>query len=111
MRTTLTLDDDVAARLKQLDGFSSFKEAVNATLRAGLAQLDAEAEPKAEKYRLQTVALEPLIHNVDNIAEILDLIEEKDEFAPDRCQYPAVCKSLKLCSTSSCYRLVRTASQ
>ncbi|MGE0393765.1 MAG: ribbon-helix-helix protein, CopG family [Vicinamibacterales bacterium] len=38
MRTTLTLDPDVAARLKKLvdDGGLSFKEAVNDALRRGL---------------------------------------------------------------------------
>ena len=38
MRTTLTLDDDVAARLVRIqrERGISFKEAVNATLRAGL---------------------------------------------------------------------------
>jgi hypothetical protein len=39
MRTTLTLDDDVASRLKQLAHRKriSFKEAVNAAIRRGLA--------------------------------------------------------------------------
>ena len=39
MRTTITLDPDVAAQLERLtrDRSMTFKEAVNATLRAGLA--------------------------------------------------------------------------
>ena len=76
MRTTLTLDDDVAARLKQLEGFSSFKEAVNAALRAGLDQLASGASESPQNYKIQSVPLEPIIQNVDNIAEILELIEE-----------------------------------
>ena len=68
----------LAARLKRLNGFRSFKEAVNAILRAALAQLNAEPKQKAQNYKLQAVPLEPLIQNVDNITEILDLIEEKD---------------------------------
>jgi hypothetical protein len=38
MRTTITLDEDVAARLERLrrEKGLSFKETVNATLRAGL---------------------------------------------------------------------------
>ncbi|MEM9151709.1 MAG: hypothetical protein AAGB19_14810 [Cyanobacteria bacterium P01_F01_bin.3] len=75
MRTTLTLDDDVAARLKQLDGFASFKEAVNVVLRAGLDQLTAGSLKFTQDYSIQSVDLEPVIQNVDNIAEILDLIE------------------------------------
>ena len=76
MRTTLTLDDDVAARLKRLTGFSSFKEAVNEALRAGLDQLEAPPTKAAIPYRIQPVKLKPKVNNVDNIAEILDLIEE-----------------------------------
>ena len=76
MRTTLTLDDDVAARLRQLDGFSSFKDAVNAVLRAGLDQLTHDSSKVAQDYKIRAVELEPIVQNVDNIAEILDLIEE-----------------------------------
>ncbi len=76
MRTTLTLDDDVAARLKRLTGFSSFKEAVNEALRAGLEQLEAPPPKSQIPYRLQPVKLEPKITNIDNIAEILDMLEE-----------------------------------
>ena len=45
MRTTLTLDDDVAARLEQerRRRRSSFKDIVNDVLRASTAMLDAEA--------------------------------------------------------------------
>jgi Arc/MetJ family transcription regulator len=43
MRTTLTLDDDVAAKLKELARHKrlSFKEAVNAVLRRGLRAQEA----------------------------------------------------------------------
>ena len=78
MRTTLTLDDDVAARLKQLEGFSSFKDAVNAALRAGLDQLASEVSKAPQDYKIHSVALDPIVLNVDNIAEILDLIEEQN---------------------------------
>jgi hypothetical protein len=39
MRTTVTLDDDVAARLREVarERGQSFKEALNAAVRAGLA--------------------------------------------------------------------------
>jgi hypothetical protein len=51
MRTTITLDDDVAARLQHIarERRISFKEAVNDTLRAGLG---AAAQPRP--YRLPT---------------------------------------------------------
>jgi predicted transcriptional regulator len=51
MRTTLTLEDELARRLKELarrEG-RSFKEVVNAALRRGLA-----AQEVAELYRVET---------------------------------------------------------
>jgi predicted CopG family antitoxin len=77
MRTTLTLDDDVAARLKQLKGFSSFKEAINEALRLGLNALEAPSMSSQHAYKVEAVDLGRLkIKNVDNIAEILNLLEE-----------------------------------
>ena len=51
MRTTITIDEDVAARLEQIqrERRLTFKEVVNATLRAGLGET-GEARP----YRLPT---------------------------------------------------------
>ncbi|MFN2495762.1 MAG: ribbon-helix-helix protein, CopG family [Pseudonocardiaceae bacterium] len=45
MRTTLSLDDDLAAQLEQLRarGDRSFRQLVNDALRARLAQLDRES--------------------------------------------------------------------
>lgn len=53
MRTTLTLDPDVAARLERMtkERSISFKEAVNATLRAGF---DAEPAARPAPYVLPT---------------------------------------------------------
>lgn len=53
MRTTLTLDDDVAIRLEKLQAErgDSFKAAVNTALRAGLDALSAPAE-EATPYRI-----------------------------------------------------------
>lgn len=51
MRTTVTLDPDVAAKLKQTarERGISFKEALNANVRRGLASEEASAQP----YRIQ----------------------------------------------------------
>jgi hypothetical protein len=51
MRTTITLDEDVAAQLRRLmrERELTFKDAVNTTLRAGLG---ATREPRG--YRLPT---------------------------------------------------------
>lgn len=52
MRTTVTLDDDVASRVKELAHVrrTSFKEALNEVLRRGLNAQDLEgaAEPRFE---------------------------------------------------------------
>jgi hypothetical protein len=48
MRTTLTLDPDVATMLKKAvaSGNRSFKDIVNIALRAGLIAMDPAAKPK-----------------------------------------------------------------
>lgn len=53
MRTTLTLDDDVALRLEKLQAerFDTYKAAVNAVLRAGLDALSTPTEERAP-YRI-----------------------------------------------------------
>lgn len=53
MRTTLTLDDDVAIRLEKLQAerSESFKAVVNAALRAGLDTLSTPAA-EASPYRI-----------------------------------------------------------
>jgi hypothetical protein len=52
MRTTLTLDSDIAERLRQEAalGKQSFKEIVNAALRRGLS---SDLPPKREPYTVQ----------------------------------------------------------
>lgn len=47
MRTTVTLDPDVAAKLKRLAGERriSFKEALNSTVRSGLQREEPAARP------------------------------------------------------------------
>jgi hypothetical protein len=77
MRTTLTLDDDVAALLKRVlvrrkDGL---KTVVNEALRHGLRRMGAPPEPRAA-YRTPSVDTGPcLLPNVDDIAEILAVAE------------------------------------
>jgi hypothetical protein len=51
MRTTVTLDPDVAAQLRQLakERGLSFKEVLNTTLRAGFTKGRAEAAPHRQR--------------------------------------------------------------
>ena len=78
VRTTLTLDSDVAAMLTRLrkSRGGSFKRLVNETLRAGLKQLTAPP-PKGQPFRTATVDLgRCLPGNVDNVAEVLAVAED-----------------------------------
>lgn len=57
MRTTLTIDDDIAARIEQrrrTDG-RSLKQVINQLLRAGLRS--SERPPEAKPYRTKTQKL------------------------------------------------------
>jgi hypothetical protein len=75
MRTTLTLDDDVAAKLQAEARKSgrSFKETVNRVLRLGL-NARREGRLKPFKVRAWPMGLRPGL-NYDNIEELLDQID------------------------------------
>jgi hypothetical protein len=77
MRTTLTIDDDVAVQLERLRrrGDASLKDLINEALRRGLRDMNAPSKPRAP-FRTQTFdAGPPLLNNLDNIAEVLAIIE------------------------------------
>lgn len=77
MRTTLTLDDDVAARIQAEARKTGrpFKVVVNEYLRAGLAQ--RKAAKGAAPFRVESVSLGSLKagHSYDNIEALLEEIE------------------------------------
>jgi hypothetical protein len=78
MRTTLTLDDDVAARLEQLrkERNVSLRELVNDALRRGLEDVDLQPEPEAVPFTIEPLELgELLIPSLDDISAVLDLLE------------------------------------
>jgi metal-responsive CopG/Arc/MetJ family transcriptional regulator len=81
MRTTLTLDDDVAAaleRLRKKKHEASLKDLVNDALRRGLREMD---EPKKahKPFRTRSVDVGGFkIDNLDNIAEVLAIAEGED---------------------------------
>lgn len=77
MRTTLTIDDDVAFGLKkaqQSDPAKSLKEIVNEALRRGLRSQNPIAEKKEFKLITYPIGLRKDL-NFDNIEELLDIIE------------------------------------
>ena len=76
MRTTVTLDDDVARQLEELtrDRHISFKEALNSTLRRGLGRF-AEARPyKMPSY---SMGLRPGI-NLDKALQLAADMEDEE---------------------------------
>ncbi|MBC5799285.1 MAG: ribbon-helix-helix protein, CopG family [Candidatus Eremiobacteraeota bacterium] len=77
MRTTITLDSDVAARLERAarERGISFKEAVNSALRRGFeAELHREERRPFELRDFDTGATLAGI-DVDRVDELLDVIE------------------------------------
>lgn len=76
MRTTLTIDDDVAAMLEEVrrGRGTSLKDVVNDVLRRGLLEMNAPRKPR-KPYRTPSVDLGKPLMNIDNIAEVLAVIE------------------------------------
>jgi hypothetical protein len=77
MRTTLTLDEDVAAKLKAeaRRGGRSFRDVVNETLRRGLL---AKRSPVAgDSFRIEPRDLGDLKPGVslDNVSDLLEQLE------------------------------------
>jgi hypothetical protein len=71
VRTTLTLDDDVAAKLKSAAKRRPFKVVVNEALRAGLTALEKRVPPR-RPYRTRGFDLGPsLVGSLDNVEEVL----------------------------------------
>lgn len=73
MRTTITLDDDVAARLKRLSRGGRFKDVVNDALRRGLERMEAKEPVPA--YRVKAVKVGPRRTDLDNTWEVIAEIE------------------------------------
>lgn len=77
MRTTLTLDDDVARELERACRMrdEALKQVVNQALRLGLRQMSAPPKRTAV-HRTRSVSLGKCrIENLDNVAEALALAE------------------------------------
>lgn len=81
MRTTITLDDDLAVRLeryRQRFG-ESLKQAINQALRVGLSQLEEQADVTREVRRTEPLQLGRRIGgSIDNVSEALATAEGED---------------------------------
>ena len=77
MRTTLTLDDDVAAKLKAESRRAGrpFRDVVNETLRRGLMSQPRAAPRKPFEVRCRDLGnLRPGL-SLDNVAELIEQVE------------------------------------
>lgn len=77
MRTTLSLDDDVAAAIERLRKArdASLKEIVNQALREGLRHMRARPQ-RREAFRTRAVALGPCrLGSLDDVADALAIAE------------------------------------
>jgi hypothetical protein len=80
MRTTLTLDDDVAAALERLRKArdASLKQLINEALRRGLREM-RDRTRRRETFRTRSVAFGgPKIGTLDDIAQALAVAEGED---------------------------------
>jgi hypothetical protein len=78
MRTTLTIDDDVAALLARVRKTTrlGLKEAVNEAMRRGLTQMTRTETAPHPPYRTPSVALgRCLVSSIDDVAEVLAVAE------------------------------------
>ena len=77
MRTTLTLDNDVAVRLERERRKRAvpFKDIVNHVLRAGLDSLDAARSPKVDFHTEGFSLGQSRVGSLDNIEEVLSRVE------------------------------------
>jgi hypothetical protein len=77
VRTTLTLDDDVAAKLKAESRRAGrpFREIVNETLRRGLASRRVSAQRQAFRIRVRDLGdLKPGL-SLDRVVELIEQVE------------------------------------
>ena len=81
MRTTLTLDDDVAALLTQIQEQrkATLKEVVNTALRSGLVAMTKPPEP-SEPFRTKSFDTgKCALPNLDCISDVLDWLDNQDQ--------------------------------
>ena len=76
MRTTLTIDEDVAVQLERLrrSRDASLKELVNEALRRGLRDMTARPKQR-EPFRTKVFDMGRPLVNLDNVAEALAYAE------------------------------------
>jgi hypothetical protein len=79
MRTTLTIDDDVAAKARQAVRTTglSFKDLINRALRIGIDAVQAPQKARPYHTQARPMGLRKGL-SYDNIAELLSVTEGED---------------------------------
>jgi hypothetical protein len=78
MRTTLTLEDDVAAQIdrRRREHRRSMKEEVNHLLRLGLLHDEEEArQPRRKRFRVEPLDAGELLIDIDDVTAALEIAE------------------------------------
>lgn len=80
MRTTLTIEDGIAAQLREIAHRSgrSFKAVVNEALRAGIA--NNRIVTRRKPYRLEPVSLGAVVgpYDLDKALQLADRLEDEE---------------------------------
>ena len=80
MRTTLTIDDDIARQIRKVVARSgkSFKAVVNDTLRAGMAS--GLSGQTGKPYRLNAVSMGDVVgpYDLDKALRLADRLEDEE---------------------------------
>jgi hypothetical protein len=76
MRTTLTIDEDVAVEIERLRRArdASLKDIINDALRRGLRDM-LDSPKKRRQIRTRVFHMGPPLINIDNVAEALAYLE------------------------------------
>lgn len=79
MRTTLTLDDDVAAAVerRRRERRHSLKQEINELLRVGLNHVD-EPSPDSPEFRVEPLDAGGLLIDIDDMGPVLDMLDAED---------------------------------
>jgi len=81
MRTTLTIDDDVAVQLETLRGRDqrTLKAVVNDALRRGLQEMGRDPKPGPEPFKTKVFDTgRLLVPSIDKIGEVLDWLDDEE---------------------------------
>ena len=80
MRTTLTLDDDVAIAIerRRREHNHSLKDEVNELIRAGLLHVDREPPPTAP-FRVEPLPVGELLIDVNDVTAALEIAEGSEQ--------------------------------